>query len=467
MKRILILLILIIFIWLPSRALAARDSDIRSISKDVSSRTDFKVERMMGDPHELLKEPLTAQKAVQIALSNNQSLQALLESWGIAKADFNKTRLPENPVFGASVRFPEQDELPNNTEFSLEQDFVSFVLFPLRSNFAGAQLHKAELQITKEILDLVFEVKSAFYEVQGHAAMLVMRKRVLGQAEASAELARRQLEAGNISELDYANEKALYQEARVEYLKAEADFILQRENLNRLMGFGGQNPSWEIKEELQEIQASEPSYEELLSMGMSNRLDLLIARKNVEAQRHALSLNRFGVLGHPEVGISTEKDADGGRVTGPTLRTEVPIYDLGQTAISKSGAELKEAELRLKAIENDVRSEIRQKRDKLFAIRTLVEEYRNAIIPVREKITGETQKHYNYMLLGNYDLIRAKQNEILANKEYIDSLKEYWIARSNLEKAVSSKLVLSKSIDKGMKKEESSVGMSHANHGGK
>ena len=421
----------------------AADSDLARISKDVSSRIDFNVSKRgpndKGLLKELLEKPLTADTAVQMALLNNQSLQAVLESWGIAKANFNTTRFPKNPVFGASVRFPKEDEPNNNTEFTVEQDFLSFVLFPLKSNLAGAELHKAELEITKEVLDLAFEVKAAFYEVQGDVTMLSMRQRVLEQAEASQELAKRQFEAGNISELMKANEQSLRNDTKLETLKAEADLKLRKENLNRLMGFGGEEESWEIKDELQEIQVSDPSLEELFSLGMSKRVDLLIARKNVEVLTHSFSLNRFGVLGHPELGISTEKDASGGRVTGPNVKTEVPLYDLGQTDVSRSGAELKEAELRLKALENDVRSEIKQKRDRLFAMRTLVEEYKSVVIPVREKITEETQKHYNYMLLGNYDLIRAKQNEILANKEYIDSLKEYWIARSDLEKAVSSK----------------------------
>lgn len=448
----------------------AGNSDLDRISKDVSSRINFDVSKenanTKGFLNELLEKPLVVDAAVQIALLNNKSLQAVLESWGIAKADFNKTRLPEKPVFGASVRFPQEDEPYNNVEFTVEQDFLSFVLFPLKSNLAGAQLNKAELQITREVLDLAFEVKAAFYEVQGGMAMLGMRKRVLEQAEVSAELAKRQFEAGNISELGLANEKSLYQDAKLEYVRAEADIIQKRENLNRLMGFGGDSPSWEIKGELQEIQISEPSYDGLLSIGLSKRIDIQIARKNVEAIKHELSLNRFGVFGHPEIGISTEKEVDGGRVTGPTLRTEVPIYDLGQTEVSRSGAELKEAELRLKAIENDVRSEIKQKRDHLFAMRTLIDEYRSAVIPVREKVTEETQKHYNYMLLGNYDLIRAKQNEILAYKEYVDSLKDYWITRSEIEKAVSSKLPLGKSMDKNMKNDEPMARMSHAHHGG-
>ncbi len=443
----------------------ARSSDLDQISKDVFSRIHFNVSKTGPDAkdtlNDLLSKPLSEESAVESTLINNQALQATLESWGIAKADFSRTRLPENPRFGASVRFPREDEPSNNVEFTVEQDFLSFILFPLKSNLAGAELHKAELQITKEVLDLAFEVKSAFYEVQGDIAMLSMRKRVLEQAEASQELAKRQREAGNISELGYSNERSLYQDAKLEYLKAEADLIQKKENLNRLMGFGGGNPPWEIKDELQEIQVSEPSYDELLSMGMSKRLDLLIARKNVEALKHALSLNRFGVLGHPEVGVSTEKDVEGGRATGPTLWTEVPLYDLGQTEVSRSGAELKEAELRLKSLENDVRSEIKQKREQLFAARILVEEYKSSIIPIREKVTEETQKHYNYMLLGNYDLIRAKQSEILAYKEYVDSLKDYWITRSDLEKAVSSKLPLGKSADKKIKKENSMAGMNH------
>ncbi len=423
---------------------AQASDDLERVSKEVSSRIDFKVSKTnqtsKGVLADLLAKPLTTDTAVQIALLNNQSLQAVLESWGIAKADFNKTRLPEKPVFGASIRFPREDEPNNNIEFTVEQDFLSFILLPLKSNLAGAQLHRAELEITKEVLDLAFEVKSAFYEVQGDMTMLSMRKRVLEQAEASRELSKRQFEAGNISELANANEQSLYNDVKLETLKAEADLKFKKENLNRLMGFGGQDVSWEIKDDLPKIQASEPSLEELFALGMSQRLDLLIARKNVEVLNHALSLSRLGVLGHPEVGISTEKGVNGDRVTGPTVKTEVPIYDMGQTEVSRSGAQLKEAELKLKALENDVRSEIKQKRDRLFAMRTLIEEYKGSVIPVRQKVTEETQKHYNYMLLGNYDLIRAKQNEILANKEYIESLKEYWIARSDLEKAVSSKL---------------------------
>ena len=176
-------------------AVAMGETGIARISKEVSSRIDQNISRSTlkttGVLEELLAAPLTADMAVKIALLNNPLLQAVLESWGVARADFDKTRLPENPVLGVSVRFPGRDEPYNDTEFTVEQDFLSLILFPLKNDLAGARLRGAELQITKEVLDLAFEVRSAFYEVQGELAMFSMRKRVLEQAEASQELAKR------------------------------------------------------------------------------------------------------------------------------------------------------------------------------------------------------------------------------------------------------------------------------------
>ena len=44
------------------------------------------------------------------------------------------------------------------------------------------------------------------------------------------------------------------------------------------------------------------------------------------------------------------------------------------------------------------------------------------------------------MLKGVYDLLLAKQNEILARRGYIEALKDYWIAWVNLERATGGKL---------------------------
>ena len=44
------------------------------------------------------------------------------------------------------------------------------------------------------------------------------------------------------------------------------------------------------------------------------------------------------------------------------------------------------------------------------------------------------------MLLGVYQLLQAKQNEINSYREYIEAVRDYWIARADLDKAVGAHL---------------------------
>ena len=44
------------------------------------------------------------------------------------------------------------------------------------------------------------------------------------------------------------------------------------------------------------------------------------------------------------------------------------------------------------------------------------------------------------MLMGAYELLLAKQSEIGAYRDDIDAVRDYWIARSDLERAVGGRL---------------------------
>ncbi|NIW79224.1 MAG: TolC family protein, partial [Calditrichae bacterium] len=66
---------------------------------------------------ELLKEELTPEASVQIALLNNPNLQAIYEDLGITQADVVEAGLLENPVIFGQVRFPDKSSEDNNYEF--------------------------------------------------------------------------------------------------------------------------------------------------------------------------------------------------------------------------------------------------------------------------------------------------------------------------------------------------------------
>ena len=58
------------------------------------------------------------------------------------------------------------------------------------------------------------------------------------------------------------------------------------------------------------------------------------------------------------------------------------------------------------------------------------------VIPVREAAVTFTQQEYNYMLVGVFELIAAKQAEYDSYQEYLEAVRDYWIARAQLEHAI-------------------------------
>ena len=58
------------------------------------------------------------------------------------------------------------------------------------------------------------------------------------------------------------------------------------------------------------------------------------------------------------------------------------------------------------------------------------------VLPVQKKILEQTQLFYNGMFLGVFQLLQAKQAQITAGQTYVETLKEYWLRRTELEQAV-------------------------------
>jgi cobalt-zinc-cadmium efflux system outer membrane protein len=144
-----------------------------------------------------------------------------------------------------------------------------------------------------------------------------------------------------------------------------------------------------------------------------------------------------------DVGVNTEHDvADNVNFTGPNLTIELPIFDQRQAEIARLEAQLRQSQQRLSSLAIDIRSEVRDIRNRLLTARNMVEYYQEVILPLRQRIVDESQLYYNGMLIGVYELLLAKQNQINTGREYIETLRDYWIAMSDLERAVGGRLLV-------------------------
>ncbi len=391
---------------------------------------------------ELLSAELSAEACARVALLNNRTLQATLTEIGISQADLAQATRVSNPDLHTFVRFPDRAPDGANVELSLFQDFLDVLVQPLRKKLGQAQLEQTKLRVGDEMLRLMAETKAAYYTLVGRQQLVERLELIRDVNQTAVEFARRQYEAGNINELERLNHEAAYNQSKVEVALAQVEVRRDRERLNRLMGLWGGDTGWNAQGRLPEVPEQEIPFDRLESLAVRQRLDLEAARWGVDLVGRALALKkktRYFPIGI-QVGVQHEKDTGGQRVTGPSLELQLPIFDTGKAQVARLEAEYLRSQRQLEALAVNARSEVREARDSMIAARDLAGYYGTVLLPQRFAILEQTQRHYNMMLKGAYDLLLAKQAEAETEKAYIEAWRDYWIARTELERAVGGRL---------------------------
>ena len=421
------------------------------VARDVKARAGHDVKWNQGGDDDkevdkavdaLLARPLTADAAVQVALLSSPALHAKLEELAIAQADLVQAGLLKNPVFSIGSTAWESEHINPNLFVAVEQDFLDIVTMPLRKRVAAAQLQSTRLEVGDDVLELASQVREAFYTAQAAEQVAAMRRLVEESAATAAELASKQYEAGNISDLTLTNERSLAAQAKLDRRRSEGEAAVAREKLNKRMGTWGPRTAWKMAQKLPELPRAEPPLEHLESTAIEKRLDVDAARKNLEAMGYVLSLAKTkrwtGVV---NVSVEAGRLRHNNKFAfGPTVALEIPLFDQRQAQIAKLEAFKRQADDQLRALAIDVRADVRSARARVVTARSVVEDYGRVVVPLRESTVRYSQEQYDAMLLGVYQLIQAKQAEFESYREYIEALRDYWIARSDLERAAGTRI---------------------------
>ncbi len=384
----------------------------------------------------LLQQDLNIDTTTQIALLNNPEIQANFEEIGIAQADLVQAGLFQNPIFEGFVRFPNRRSLKTNTELSVTQGFLDIFLIPLRKKVAATELEQAEYQVANVVLDLAFDVRETYYSLQAEQTKLNLLELLVEVTSASNLLAGQQRQAGNINDLELQSHTSEYLQAKLELSKTQNQIAHLRKELNTLLGLRPSQDNWHIPNELPELPGEEISKETLHALALSQRLDLANARLEIKRIFEMGATKEWWTYMDASVGISGERDTDGARVLGPTFFAALPFFDHGQADRARLFSMLKQREHQLQALEIDVLSEVTRSLNQLLINRTRVTIFNKEFMPLQAKIIATSQNFYNVMGLSGYKLLHNKQQELQAKIEYTMALKEYWVTRVELDRAL-------------------------------
>jgi cobalt-zinc-cadmium efflux system outer membrane protein len=381
----------------------------------------------------LLEGELTADEAVRIAFANNRDVQATLEELGIARGDLLAAGTIRNPLFHAEFRFGGEDANP--VEFGLAQSIFDLVQIRGRKRAGQARFEAARVQVGGAIVRFAAEVRAHYFDLLAARRILARQETVMKAQQASAELARRQHAAGNISDLDLENEQSRYEQVKLDLARAQLDELQARERLLADLGLA-RRADLRLPDDFPPAEAVDLTSEAAEEQAVARRMDLRIARREIEAAERSLGVARSAWLEDAAIGVHHEREPEGKSTTGPEVEIPIPIWNRGAADRVRARAVLRQAQQRLLAATVEARAEARAALERHREAKARLDYLREVVIPRRERILRLTRLEYNAMLRGVFQLIEARQDLATAWQEEIRAARDYWVARTELDLAL-------------------------------
>jgi outer membrane protein TolC len=392
-----------------------------------------KSDRQLAD---LLQRPLSVNDAVQIALLGNAALQASFQELGISEADLVQSgRLP-NPGF--TFRYAASGGV-YDIEETLSVNVIALLSAPSRHRMQERRFQETQNAVTLEIVQLAERTREAYYTALAASESVRYREQVQAAAEAGAELARRMRAAGNWNRLDEAHERGFYHDASLSLERARLAQTVAHENLTRLLALGPDSGSFRLVDRLPELPARIEEAPDFEKTALAGRIDLELMHARIDALAANLHLTRstrvIDVLEAGPARIKQGSDSDPYE-TGYEVSLQIPIFDSGAARVRKAEAIYAKAVEEFRQAAIDARTEVHAAYARYRASHAIALRERDEVLPLRQSISREDIKLYDASQLSVFDLLADARLQSAGVDDFIQSLKDFWIAKSALDAAL-------------------------------
>ncbi|NRO95306.1 TolC family protein [Paraburkholderia sp. NMBU_R16] len=439
---------LAVMVFLAGCTTFSKDGGFNAISSTASERlgkdavivkTDTDRESVAKRTQDLLAKPLSMDDAVQVALLNNQGLQASYAELGLSEADLVQAgRLP-NPGFTFSRTRAGNGDLSIGRTFSA--NVLSILTLPFATRIEGRRFEQTKLETADAMLKVAADAQRAYIDAVAAELSAKYAEQVKDSADAGAELALRMRQAGNFSKLDYAREQAFYADSVARFAKTRQLAVAAREKLTRSMGLWGTDTRYQLPDRLPDLPKERPDLKDLERYAMHNRLDIQAAKLRTQGVASSLGLSKATrFINALDVGYLNNYETDKGHEHGYEISVEIPIFDFGSAKVARAEATYMRSANQLAQTAIDARSEVRESYSAYITSYDVAKHYRDEVVPLRKTISDELLLRYNGMLASVFELLADSREQVNAVNSYIDALKDYWLAETDLRQAVGGRL---------------------------
>jgi len=386
---------------------------------------------------------LTLTKCIDISL-------ALNPLWLSAEEDYQASlaRVRQAKEFPQPLLAYDSDLQP--TAFNFKESGESYfgvsqmIEFPGRRSLRGkiASYESQQFLADKELLKLevVFQVKEAFYRVLLAAEKRKYALQDLELARDFLEKAQTKYEAGDVAKLEVVRAGVEASKAATAVKLAENDVLLAKARLNYLLGRAKLDPL-EVQGDL--VRASGPiDLEALVARAVQLRPEFARVRAGLGREEKRKSAANLSYL--PDFDLSLSKHRIAGEVSTWDFTVSFPIplffWQPSRGAIAEARANIRSLERQSEDLANRVSLEVGEA---CFNARTAADQ----IVLFEKEILAQAQDVYDLVLfsfqegeIGGIELIDARRSLLEARKGYADALYNHSLTIAALERSVGGPL---------------------------
>jgi cobalt-zinc-cadmium efflux system outer membrane protein len=386
------------------------------------------------------EEKITLEQALAEALEKNLSLLAERVNISIAEARLITARLRPNPVLSAGGDHLDLlgtgfNEINNAgpAEFNVRTDFTIERARKRSSRIAVAQhaLGVAELEFLNAVRGLRLEVQSAFVEALLARHRVELARQNLEALNRIVEVNQVRWRAGDVAEVELIRSRVAALQQANALRRAELDLRTVLIRLQTLMGRARPAPDFDVLGELRRETRVAP-LEEWLKIALENRPDLLALRRAV--QRSAAELQLELARSKPDLTLGSEYRrqqglAGTGNMLGFFVEIPLPVFDRNQGEIARAREELRQAELRVRALEASIRAEVESAYRQWQSSRESLEQIETAMLAQAREVRDITEYAYRR---GEASLLEFLD----AQRAFNETMQAYYEARAEYARSL-------------------------------
>lgn len=420
-------------------SVAANVAD-QELHKDVVAiRTQDDASSVRARIQHLLKRPLTADSAAQIALLNNRGLQAAYNELGIAESVRVQQSLPPNPSISIS-------RISGSVETEIDRQIVANILalatLPVRTEIAANRFRQAQLVAALETLRVAAKARHAYYRIVAAHELVNLLAQANSAAETTAQLAKRLGETGAMNKLDQAREQVFYADLTTQLATARQHAMSAREQLIRSLGLWGTDLAFTLPKSLPALPSRPRTLPAVEQEAVNRRVDLQIARIELDTLAKSYGLTQttrfINVLDAGYADKITKNNETGEHILerGFTVVFEVPLFDFGEARLREAEQTYMQAVNRLAEKAVNVRSEARDTYHNYRSTYDIAAHYQREVLPLRKIVSDEMMLRYGAMQVDVFPLLTEARQRIAANAAAVEAQRNFWLASTDLSAAI-------------------------------